>query len=386
MNKPNAKSIEILLFEDNPGDAGLLEEMLEEFQNKYILKNVESLEEGLNALNNTHFDIILLDLGLPDSDGIETLIEVDKKTPNIPIIVLTGLNNEEIGILAVKMGAQDYLIKKEIDSKLLTRSINYSIERNKIEIELQKSQENLEEKVKERTKALEQSNKELKQFAYIASHDLKEPLRMITSFLQLLERRYTDKLDQDANEFIGFAVEGAKRLNEMINDLLEFSKVTRKKIDCSKVDINKVLEQTKMNLKYAIDTENAKINYNILPTIYGDEILIELLFRNIISNAIKYHSNETPKIDIMDTKQSNQHLFAIKDNGIGMSPEHLERIFTIFQRLHTKDEYEGTGIGLAIAQKIVIQHGGKIWAESELGKGTTFYFTLPIKDNNEKSK
>ncbi len=202
-----------------------------------------------------------------------------------------------------------------------------------------KSQENLEEKVKERTKALEQSNKELKQFAYIASHDLKEPLRMITSFLQLLERRYTDKLDQDANEFIGFAVEGAKRLNEINNDLLEFSKVTRKKIDCSKVDINKVLEQTKMNLKYAIDTENAKINYNILPTIYGDEILIELLFRNIISNAIKYHSNETPKIDIMDTKQLNQHLFAIKDNGIGMSPEHLERIFTIFQRLHTKDEY-----------------------------------------------
>jgi signal transduction histidine kinase len=385
MNNQNAKSIEILLFEDNLGDAGLIEEMLEEFQNIYLLKNVESLEEGLNVLNDPHFDIILLDLGLPDSDGIETLIEVDKKTPNIPIIVLTGLNNEEIGILAVKMGAQDYLIKRDIDSKLLTRSINYSIERNKIEIALQKSQENLEEKVKERTKALEQSNKELKQFAYIASHDLKEPLRMITSFLQLLERRYKDKLDQDANEFIGFAVEGAKRLDEMINDLLEFSKVTRKKIECSKVDINKVLEQTKMNLKHAIDTENAKINYNILPTIYGDEILIELVFRNIISNSIKYHSIETPKIDITATKESNQYLFAIKDNGIGMSPEHLGRIFTIFQRLHTKDEYEGTGIGLAIAQKIVIQHGGKIWAESELGKGTTFYFTLPIKDNrNEK--
>jgi signal transduction histidine kinase len=385
MNNQNAKSIEILLFEDNLGDAGLIEEMLEEFQNIYLLKNVESLEEGLNVLNDPHFDIILLDLGLPDSDGIETLIEVDKKTPNIPIIVLTGLNNEEIGILAVKMGAQDYLIKRDIDSKLLTRSINYSIERNKIEIALQKSQENLEEKVKERTKALEQSNKELKQFAYIASHDLKEPLRMITSFLQLLERRYKDKLDQDANEFIGFAVEGAKRLDEMINDLLEFSKVTRKKIECSKVDINKVLEQTKMNLKHAIDTENAKINYNILPTIYGDEILIELVFRNIISNSIKYHSIETPKIDITATKESNQYLFAIKDNGIGMSPEHLGRIFTIFQRLHTKDEYEGTGIGLAIAQKIVIQHGGKIWAESELGKGTTFYFTLPIKGNrNEK--
>ncbi len=305
MNKYNSKSIDILLFEDNPGDAGLLEEMLEEFNKLCTLKIVETLEEGLTILNNSHFDIILLDLGLPDSDGIDTLIEVDKKTSNIPIIVLTGLNNEEIGILAVKMGAQDYLIKREIDNKLLTRSINYSIERNKIEIELQKSQENLEEKVKERTKALEQSNKELQQFAYIASHDLKEPLRMITSFLQLLERRYKDQLDQDANEFIGFAVEGAKSLDEMINDLLEFSKVTRKEIKCSKVDINKVLDQTKLYLKLAIDENNAKIHYTTLPTIYGDETLLILLFQNIIGNSIKYRSTETPKIEISASEQSN---------------------------------------------------------------------------------
>ena len=209
MDNHNEKSIEILLFEDNPGDAGLIEEMLEEFKELYLLKNVETLEEGLDDLNSHHFDVILLDLGLPDSEGIDTLVEVDKKNSTTPIIVLTGLNNKEIGTLAVKKGAQDYLIKREIDSNLLIRSIRYSIERKKIEIELQKSQENLEEKVKERTQALEQSNKELQQFAYVASHDLKEPLRMITSFLQLLERRYMDQLDQDANDFIGFAVEGA---------------------------------------------------------------------------------------------------------------------------------------------------------------------------------
>ena len=223
------KIIEILLFEDNIGDAGLLEEMLEKFNDLYLLKNVETLEEGLNILKNRHFDVILLDLGLPDSDGIDTLIEVNKKTPNSPIIVLTGLNDAEIGIFAVKMGAQDYLIKKEIDSKQLSNSIRYAIERKKIELELQKSQDTLEEKVKERTKALEESNKELQQFAYVASHDLKEPLRMITSFLQLLERRYDDQLDEDANEFIGFAVKGAKRMDDMINDILQFSKVTRKK-------------------------------------------------------------------------------------------------------------------------------------------------------------
>ncbi len=502
MNKPT-KITEILLFEDNPGDAGLLEELLEESNNLYHLKVVETLEEGLNILNNYYFDIILLDLGLPDSDGISTLLDVNKNSPNTPIIVLTGLNNEEIGIQAMKKGAQDYLIKKEIDGKLLKRSIRYAIERKKsekqyltlfnsidegfctvevifnsdnkpvdyrfleinpafegqtglvkaegklmrdlapdheehwfeiygkialtgkpmrfvneakalnrwydvyafkigdpesrevailfnditkfkeTENELREYQDKLEEKVKKRTEELARSNNELKHFAYVASHDLREPLRMITSFLQLLEKRYNDQLDQDANEFIGFAVDGAKRLDDMIKDLLEYSKVTQKEIEFKKVDINKVLEQTKLNLKYIIDANHAKINYTNLPIISGDEMLIELLFQNIISNSIKYRNAEPPKIDISVINKSNKYLFAIKDNGIGMSEEHLERIFTIFQRLHSKDEYEGTGIGLAIAEKIVHQHGGKIWAKSELGKGTTFYFTIPkVKSNN----
>lgn len=373
----NIDNLEILLFEDNIGDAGLLEEMLEESNSLYQLKVVETLEEGLYVLKSNFFVVILLDLGLPDSDGINTLIDVHNKAPDTPIIVLTGLDNEEIGTLAVKKGAQDYLIKKEIDSKLLKRSIRYAIERKKTELELEISHEKLEEKVRERTKALEQSNKELQQFAYVASHDLKEPLRMITSFLQLLERRYSDQLDQDANDFIGFAVEGAKRLDNMINDLLEFSRVTRKEIEFNKVDLNNVLEQSSLNLKLAIENNYAEITYNTLPTICADENLMILLFQNIISNSIKYRQNETPKINISATKESYQYIFAIKDNGIGMSSEHLDRIFTIFQRLHTKDEYEGTGIGLAIAQKIVHQLGGNIWAESDLGMGSIFYFTIP---------
>lgn len=497
MNTPKDRIIKILLFEDNPGDAGLIEEMLEELDEQYKLLNVETLEDGLDTLKNQHFDLILLDLGLPDSDGIETLLDVNNKTPKTPIIVLTGLNNEEMGTIAVKNGAQDYLIKKEIDGILLERSIRYAITRKKsekkyltlfnsidegfctievifdnkdnpidyrfleinpafqdqtglIEAEgklmrdlapdheeywfeiygkvaltgkpirfvneakalnrwydvyafkvgdpgdrevailfnditkfketenkLREYQETLEEKVKKRTEELAKSNDDLKHFAYVASHDLREPLRMISSFLQLLERRYSNKLDQEANEYIGFAVNGAKRLDEMIQDLLEFSKITRKEMERSEVDLNKVLEQTKINLKYVIDANNVKINYNTLPTIFGDEILLELLFQNLISNSIKYRREETPKIDITAIKKLNYYLFAIKDNGIGMSSDHLKRIFTIFQRLHSKEEYEGTGIGLSIVEKIVHQHEGKIWAESELGKGSIFYFTLP---------
>ena len=237
----------------------------------------------------------------------------------------------------------------------------------------------IELKLNENIKKLAQSNKELEEFAYITSHDLREPLRMITSFLQLLERRYKDQLDEDANEFIGFAVDGAKRLDAMTHDLLQYSRINREKREIKPVNFEHVLEEALLNLKVPIEESNAVITHDPLPTINGDEQLKIRLFQNLIGNAIKYRSQESPKIHISAKKEKNQYLFCIKDNGIGMSPKHLEQIFIIFKRLHTPEEYEGTGIGLAIAQKIVHQQGGNIWAESEPDKGTTFYFTLPNK-------
>jgi len=248
----------------------------------------------------------------------------------------------------------------------------------KLEKELREYQETLEEKVKERTKALSESNKELEQFAYITSHDLREPLRMITSFLQLLERRYQDKLDQDAKDYIGFAVDGAKRLDAMTNDLLEYSRITSSKREISPVNFEYVLEEALLNLKIPIKENKAVITHDPLPIINGNEKLKVQLFQNLIGNAIKYHGKDNPQIHVSAKKEKNQYLFSIKDNGIGISPDHLEKIFTIFKRLHTHEEYEGTGIGLSISQKIVHQQGGEIWVESELGKGSTFYFTIPI--------
>ena len=239
----------------------------------------------------------------------------------------------------------------------------------------------IELKLNDNVTNLARSNQELEQFAYVASHDLREPLRMITSFLQLLERRYKDKLDSDANEFIDYAVNGAKRLDSMIKDLLQYSKVTRKEVIFKPVNTKSVVEETLINLKVPIDENNASITYDSLPVIYADPELMVLLLQNLISNSIKYRSKEHPIIHISASTEKDKYLFSVKDNGIGMSPNHLERIFTIFQRLHTMDEFEGTGIGLSIAQKIVHQHGGEIWVESELGKGTTFYFTISIKDD-----
>jgi PAS domain S-box-containing protein len=241
----------------------------------------------------------------------------------------------------------------------------------------------IEVKLSENIRNLARSNQELEQFAYVASHDLREPLRMITSFLQLLERRYSEQLDKDATEFIEYAVNGAKRLDNMIKDLLQYSQVTRKEVNFLPVSIELILEQTLINLKVPIDENKAIITHGTLPIIKGDAELLVLLFQNLISNSIKYRSDKTPKIDITARKEDHQYLFSVTDNGIGMSTKYLERIFTIFQRLHTMDEFDGTGIGLAIAQKIVHLHNGQIWVESGLGKGSTFYFTIPYRDESE---
>ena len=202
---------------------------------------------------------------------------------------------------------------------------------------------------------------------------------MITSFLQLLQRRYADKLDQDANDFINFAVEGAKRMNNMINDLLDYSRIGSTEIEFEYLESEKIVETVLDNLEQLIEDTNAIITYDPLPLIYANEQMMIQLFQNLIGNALKYH-RETPEIHISATKETDEYVFAIKDNGIGIDPNHIARIFTIFQRLHSREEYEGTGIGLAISLRILQKHHGIIWAESELGKGTTFYFTIPDYD------
>jgi PAS domain S-box-containing protein len=327
-----------------------------------LLKNMEIrsywgrtiLEERSQIVNNPDSD--------PDQKGLPD--------GHPPIMSFLGVplkqGGNTIGMIALANKIGGYTEEDKSDLEVLSVAFVEALMRKRAELRLKK---NLEK--------LAHSNRELQQFAYISSHDLREPLRMITSFLQLLEHRYRDQLDQDANEFIDFAVNGAKRMDMMINDLLEYSKITSKEREFNRIDLDKVLDETLMYLKVPIEENNAIITHDPLPIINGDEKLMVQLFQNLISNAIKYRSKETPLIHISSQIEKGYHIFSVNDNGIGISEEHLNRIFTIFKRLHTKEEYEGTGIGLSIAQKIVEQHGGNIWAESELGKGTTFYFTIP---------
>jgi light-regulated signal transduction histidine kinase (bacteriophytochrome) len=224
---------------------------------------------------------------------------------------------------------------------------------------------------------LKRSNKDLEQFAYVASHDLQEPLRMVSSFTQLLERKYRDKLDEDANEYIWYVVDGAKRMQSLINDLLSYSRVTTKVKDFAKINLNETVDEALFNLEIAIEENDAIVVVDSLPQIHGDSSQMVQLFQNIIGNAIKYRSEKIPEIHISASEGDQEWIFKIEDNGIGIQPEYNERIFQIFQRLHGSHAYSGTGIGLAICKKIVELHGGSIWVNSKPGEGSIFYFTIP---------
>ncbi|MHB8859158.1 MAG: sensor histidine kinase [Thermoleophilia bacterium] len=230
---------------------------------------------------------------------------------------------------------------------------------------------------------LERSNAELQQFAYVASHDLQEPLRVITSYVQLISRRYAELVDDEGREFIDFIVSGTKRMHDLINDLLAYSRAGGRSKPPVALDSNDALNQALANLEVSIKEKGAVINRGMLPEVVGDENQLAQLFQNLIGNAIKYSGDKEPRIDIGADGSDDFWRFSVSDDGIGFDPKYAEKIFVIFQKLHGHERYAGTGIGLAISKRIVEKHGGRIWVESEPGKGSTFYFTIPREGTEE---
>jgi PAS domain S-box-containing protein len=249
-------------------------------------------------------------------------------------------------------------------------------ERKHTESKLKKANRSLANHVKE----LAISNQELEQFAYVASHDLQEPLRMITSFLTQIEKKYEDVLDEKGKKYIFFAVDGAKRMRQIILDLLEFSRIGKNENRHEKVDLNTIIEEIILLYRKQIEEKKAKINYEALPILQSYTAPLRQVFQNLISNSLKYSSTDSvPIISIFCSESATSWKFEIKDNGIGINSEYYAKIFIIFQRLHSKEEYSGTGMGLAITKKIIENLRGQIWVKSEEGKGTSFYFTIPKK-------
>jgi PAS domain S-box-containing protein len=262
--------------------------------------------------------------------------------------------------------------------------------RKQAEESLLEINDELEVKIQGRTSELRQlneklvrSNQELEQFAYVASHDLQETLRTVASYTQLLEKKYREQLDEKADKYIGYVVDGATRMQQLINDLLSYSRVGRQELNLKQVNCNDIIEQIKTSLRAAIAENHAIITTDELPTVVADAVQLTQLLQNLVSNAIKYRGDAAPEIHITATQHPEEWVFLIRDNGTGIEPQYAERIFVIFQRLHTRRKYTGTGIGLAICKKIVEMHNGSIWVESQPGAGSTFYFTLPHSINNQ---
>ncbi len=411
----NETRVNILLVDDEPANLLALEAVLESLGQNLV--KTSSGVEALRHLIDKDFAVILLDVMMPGMDGFETaeLIRQRDRNRHTPIIFLTAIGKTETAMFqGYALGAIDYMVKP-FDPGVLRSKVSVLVDiylktqevirlndelrlenenRKRTEEELRRSEEmlknlnaNLEARVAKRTAAVEESsrqltriNEELEQFVYASSHDLQEPLRTMTSFLELIERRNRDKLDEDSKRFIEFAVKSAEHMRSLINGLLEYSRVTVKEKKFKNVDCNLVVKRVLEQLYASLQESGGKVECLPLPEVYGEPLLLGQLFQNLIGNALKFRNELPPRVEVGAEKREREWLFWVKDNGIGIEPRFFQQIFRLFQRLHSRAEYPGAGLGLAVCRKTVELHGGKIWCESELEKGSSFYFTIPIYD------
>jgi signal transduction histidine kinase len=426
-DRPQTPLGNILVVDDTPENLRLLSTMLT--QRGYAPRCVINGQMALRACNSNPPDLILLDIMMPQMNGYEVCqhLKSEAKTREIPVIFISAKDEVFDKVNAFAVGAVDYISKPfqfeevlaRIESHLTLRKLQMQLKeqnvllqeeissrlaventlqeknqilqqeissRRAVEKALQEQNLLLQQEISNRQRAesallksnqeLARSNAELEQFAYVASHDLQAPLATIASYAQLLEKRYQDRLDSQANKFIGNIVHGCTRMQVLIDDLLEYSRVGRNQKPFELVECDRVVEQALANLQATIRDTGAVVNYSDLPAVMGEVSQLVQLFQNLIGNAIKYRQESPPVVTVTACIHDEKWLFSVADNGIGIAMQHQERIFQIFQRLHTQKEYSGTGIGLAICQKIVERHGGSIWVESEVGKGSIFYFTL----------
>lgn len=373
--------IKLLLIEDNIGDARLINEMINEVHDvRFRFEHAFRLSTGLEKLEKNLYDVVLLDLGLPDSQGLDALKKVHAAAANLPIIIMTGLEDEALAVKAVQMGAQDYLLKLQIDSYVLVRSIRYAIERKKSQESLQKNALELAEL----NKKLQEANASKDKFFSIFSHDLKSPFQGLLGLSKALAEEYSSLSEEERLKYARYLNSTTQHLYNLIESMLQWSRIETGKIKFQPVEI-----ELHMEAAYILSLLNGRLikkNISVVNNIdqsaraYADPDLLNSVLQNLISNAIKF-TNPGGKICLSLFESSPDVGVAVTDNGVGISEEVLQNLFRLDVRESRSgtEEEKGTGLGLIICKEIIEKHGGKIWAESQLGKGATFKFTLPAK-------
>jgi two-component system, sensor histidine kinase and response regulator len=365
----------ILLVDDHVENLLALEAVLKELGHEIV--KAASGKEALRCVLDSDFAVILMDVSMPELDGFETatLIRERDRSRHTPIIFLTAFSKSEQFVnKGYSTGAVDYIFKPFVP-EILRAKVSVFIDLFKKTEQIRLQAQRLEAVNRE----LERSNAELQQFAYVASHDLKEPLRKIASFSDLVARGAGAKLEGKDKEYLGYIVDGVARMQSLIDDLLEYSRVGRGDRPLARVELARVLDRALSDLSVAVQESKAEIVHDDLPLVVGDAQELTQLFDNLIGNALKFRS-ESPRIKVSAERKGDRWLVSVKDNGIGIDAAYHERIFSLFKRLHSRDKYPGTGIGLAICKKVVEHHGGRIWVDSRPGTGSTFYFTLAPAD------
>jgi signal transduction histidine kinase len=365
-------NLRVLLVEDNQLDAELVLRAMRLDGFDVSARVVQDEAGFVEALRAHCPEIVLADYNLPSWRGMEALNLLRRQGLDIPMILVSGALGDVTAVECIKQGATDYVLKDGLARlpEVVRRALREKQERG--------LRHQAEKDLAKKAEELARSNADLEQFAYVASHDLQEPLRMVTAYTQLLGERYRGKLDDNADKFIGYASEGALRMQVLIQDLLAFSRVGRKESAGGSVDCELVMEEVLQTLASAIQESGAVVTYANLPAVWADRTQMAQVFQNLIGNAIKFRGKEPSLISVQAERSDQQWQFSVSDNGIGIAAEHAENIFVVFQRLHARTEYPGNGIGLAICKKIIERYGGRIWVESQAGSGSIFKFTLPV--------
>jgi signal transduction histidine kinase len=383
---PQPGQLRVLHVEDNQLDAELVAQALRKGGFSVSMVVVQAEAEFERQLPLHRPDLVIADYNLPQWKGMDALEVLRREGLEIPLILVSGALGDITAVECIKRGATDYVLKDGLAR--LPEAVRRALQEKRLLRLRRQAEEDLARKVEE----LARSNADLEQFAYVASHDLQEPLRMVAAYTQLLAERYRGKLDENADKFIGYASEGALRMQTLIQDLLAFSRVGRNGIACGRVDCDAAMEEVLKSLGPAIQESGAVVTHGELPAVWADRSQMAQVFQTLIGNAIKFRGKEPPAISVQAEKASQHWLFSVSDNGIGIAPEYAENIFVVFQRLHARTEYPGNGIGLAICKKIVERNGGKIWVEAQAGHGSDhgsnhgsiFKFTMPCDGPPEK--